>query len=67
MTPESVRCLCKALSVVVVAVGGFGSLLCVPYALTSNLFVISAAGVYFVAGAIMIVGGLLSFSILNKA
>lgn len=67
MTPEGIKSVCKALAIVSVAVGGFGSLLCVPYALTANLDLITTAGIYFVAGGIMIVGGLLSFVIVNKA
>ena len=66
MTPEAVKELCKALAVVSVIVGGFGSILCVPYALTSSLELIATAGIYFVAGGIMITGGLLSFAVLTK-
>jgi hypothetical protein len=66
MTPEAVKQFSKALSVVAVLVGGFGSILCVPFALTNNLYLIATAGIYFVAGGIMITGGLISFAVLNK-
>lgn len=66
MTPESIKSFCKALAIIAVVVGGFGSMACVPYALSSNLFVISAVGLYFVAGAVMITGGLLSYAVLTK-
>lgn len=66
MTKEAIQALCRAFAIVCVAVGGYGSLLCVPYALCNNLFVISAAGIYFVAGAVMIVGGLLTYTVSIK-
>ncbi len=66
MTPEAIKQFSKALSVVAVLVGGFGSILCVPFALTNNLYLIATAGIYFVAGGIMITGGLISFAVLNK-
>ena len=66
MTPEAIKHVCKALAIVSVAVGGLGSIACVPFALTANLALIITAGVYFVAGAVMIVGGLLSYVSLAK-
>ena len=66
MTPEAVKQACKALAMVSVLVGGFGSIMCVPYALTTDLYLIATAGIYFVAGGIMITGGLISFAVLNK-
>lgn len=66
MTPETIRKVCKALAILTVAVGGYGSMLCVPYALCNNLYVILTAGVYFVAGAVMIAGGLMSYTSLLK-
>ncbi len=67
MTPEAIKSVCKALALCCVAVGGFGSIACVPFALTNNLDLITTAGIYFVAGGVMITGGLLSFVILDKA
>ncbi len=67
MTPEAINRVCKALSIVAFFVGGFGSLLCVPYALTTDLYLITTAGLYFVAGGIMIVGGLNAFVLLHTA
>jgi hypothetical protein len=66
MTPETIKRLCKAVAVLAVVVGGFGSILCLPYALGTDIRWISAAGIYFVAGAIMITGGLLSYTVLLK-
>ena len=66
MTPEAIRTFCRALAAVCVAVGGFGSVLCLPYALGSNLTFIAVSGIYFIAGAVMIAGGLLSYAVLIK-
>ena len=66
MTPEFIKRVCKALAVVCVAVGGFGSLLCLPLAMANQVYWIATAGIYFVAGAVMIVGGLLSYINLTK-
>ena len=63
MTAEMIKRFCKALAVLSVVVGGFGSILCLPYALGTNLYVISAAGIYFIAGAVIITGGLLSYAV----
>ena len=67
MTPEMIKRFCKALAVLTVVVGGFGSILCVPFAITNNLQLITTAGIYFIAGAVMIAGGLLSYVSLIKA
>ena len=66
MTPEMIKRFCKAIAVLAVVVGGFGSILCLPYALGTDLTWISAAGIYFIAGAVMITGGLLSYAVLIK-
>lgn len=67
MTPQAIRNVCKALAIVAFSVGGYGSLLCVPYALTNDLYLIATSGIYFVAGGIMIVGGLNAFVLLHNA
>lgn len=67
MTPEFIKRICKALAVCCISVGGLGSMACVPFALTNNLELIATAGVYFIAGGVMITGGLLSFVVLDKA
>lgn len=67
MTPEAIKHVCKALAIVAVTVGGCGSILCVPFALTANLQLIATAGIYFVAGGVMIVGGLISYVLLHNA
>ena len=64
MTKEAFKILVRAMAVVSVAVGGFGSMLCVPFAVTSDLNLITTAGIYFVAGGIMITGGLITISLL---
>lgn len=66
MTKESIKGLCKVLALMTFVVGGVGSYLCVPAAFSTDLTWIAMAGVYFVAGAIMITGGLLSYSVLLK-
>ena len=66
MTPEATKSFCRAFALVCVAVGGFGSVLCLPYALTTNLYLIATSGIYFVAGAVMITGGLVSYVDLLK-
>ncbi len=58
MTPEFIKQICKALAVICVFVGGLGCISCVPFAFTNNLFLLATTGIYFVAGGIMIVGGL---------
>jgi len=64
MTPDAARKFWKALALVTVCVGGFGSALCVPYALTTSLSLITMAGVYLIACALLIAGGLVAYSIL---
>ena len=66
MTEEAFKKLVRALAIVSVVVGGFGSILCLPYALTTNLNLIITAGIYFVAGGIMIVGGLITLSVMAQ-
>ena len=66
MTPEAIKRCCKAFSLVVITVGGFGSVLCLPFALTTSLSLITTSGIYFIAGAIMITGGLFSYVYLVK-
>ena len=66
MTPEFIKRVCKALAVVCVAIGGFGSLSCFSLLMTNHLYWIATAGIYFVAGAVMIVGGLVTYTLLMK-
>ncbi|MGE0268579.1 MAG: hypothetical protein AB7S78_09025 [Candidatus Omnitrophota bacterium] len=66
MTEDAIKQFVKALAIIAVAVGGFGSILCVPYALTTNLVLITTAGIYFVAGGVMITGGLVALSLLMQ-
>ena len=66
MTPEAINRYCRAFALVVVTVGGFGSVLCLPFALTTDIVLIATSGIYFVAGAVMITGGLWSYVYLMK-
>ena len=66
MTPEAIKRLCKGLAVVTVGVGGGGSMLVLPYACSWNFTWIAVAGVYLVAGAVLISGGLLSYAVLIR-
>ncbi|MBF0387758.1 MAG: hypothetical protein HQL20_07885 [Candidatus Omnitrophica bacterium] len=67
MTQAAIKTLCKALAVVMFACGAFGSMLCVPYAIGFDLSWITAAGVYFIAGAIMMSGGLITYTAITLA
>ncbi len=64
MTQEFITMLNRALAVVAIAGGGFGMLLCVPYLLSVNLWIILAAGVIFLAGAVLYAAGSISMAIL---
>lgn len=66
MTPEAIKKFCKALAAVTVAVGAYGSVLCLPFALTNNLYWIATSGIYLIAGAVLIVGGQVAYAILAK-
>jgi len=66
MTEEAFKKFVRALAIVSVVVGGFGSMLCVPFAVTSNLSLITAAGIYFIAGGVMITGGLITISLMMQ-
>ncbi|MEI6437625.1 MAG: hypothetical protein WCO69_02610 [Candidatus Omnitrophota bacterium] len=65
MTPEAVRTLCKALGVVLFSCGAFGSLLCLPFAIGFDLKWIFVAGVYFVSGAVLMSGGLITYTLVT--
>ncbi len=64
MTEEALKKIVRAFAIVAVVVGGFGSVLCVPYAITSSVVLINMAGIYFIAGGIMITGGLITLSLM---
>jgi hypothetical protein len=66
MTQEAIRKLVKAFSLVIFSIGCFGSSLVFPFAITNNLTLIAVSGVYFVAGAVMITGGLGTYAVLIK-
>ena len=64
MTKEALSKLIRAMGILSVVVGGAGSILCVPFAVTSDLVLIATAGVYFIAGGVMITGGLITVSLM---
>lgn len=66
MTPEAIRRVVKALGLVCFTIGGFGCVLCLPFAISTNMIFVAAAGIYFVAGGIMIIGGLVTYALLIK-
>lgn len=62
MTPEAIKTMCKAIAVMTFTMGAFGSLLVVPYAIGWNFQLVAISGVYFIAGAVMITGGLFTYT-----
>ena len=64
MTQEAFRSLVKAGAAVSVVIGAAGSVLCLPYALSSNLRFVTTTGIYFIAGGVMITGGLIALSLM---
>jgi hypothetical protein len=64
MTPEAIKTMCKAIAVMVFTTGAFGSIVIVPYAMGWDLKLIAISGIYFIAGAVMIVGGLFTYAYL---
>lgn len=64
MTKDALKNVTKALAILSVIVGGVGSILCLPLACSRYLSVASAAGIYFVAGGIMITGGLVTYALM---
>ena len=66
MTPEGLNKFCKALAVVLFVVGGMGSISCLPFAFSSSMVWIQAAGIYFIAGGVIMSGGLISYVLLTN-
>lgn len=66
MTREAIRNIVKALGLVCLTVGAFGSALVVPYAITNSLVLIATSGIYFIAGSVMITGGLITYALIMK-
>ena len=64
MTPESVTKFGKALAALFMAVGGLGCIACLPLVFGS-LQVAAATALFFIAGGVLMSGGLISFAILN--
>jgi len=66
MTPEGLNKFCRALAAVMFTVGVMGCFACLPYALSSSMLWVHTAGVYFVAGGIIMSGGLISYILLTQ-
>ena len=66
MTPEAIRSLCKAAALVSVVAGGYGMMLCVPFIAGTHVTLIAAASLPFIAGAVLISGGLVSYTLLIR-
>ncbi len=66
MTDQVFKGLIRGAALVAFLAGGLGCVLCVPYASSTSLYWIAVAGVYFVAGGIMITGGLITLSLLSR-
>ena len=64
MTPEAVIKLCKALSAIFVAIGGLGCVACFPFVFGS-LSITATVALFFIAGGVLMSGGLISFVIIN--
>jgi hypothetical protein len=65
MTPEAVKRFCKAVAGMSVIFGACGMFLCAPILLWDvSIPMIQAASLPFIAGAILIAGGLVSFTML---
>ena len=63
MTEQVFRGLIRGAAIVAFIICGLGCVLCVPFTASTNLHLLTATGVYFVAGGIMIVGGLITNSL----
>ena len=66
MTPEAIRKLLKAAALVAIFGGGYGMLLCVPYIWSAPVVVTAAASLPFIAGAVLIAGGMVSYTLLIR-
>lgn len=66
MTHEAIVSLCKATAIFSFVAGGYGMILCVPYIMSTSIYVIAAASLPFIAGAVLVAGGLTSYTILLK-
>ncbi len=64
MTPEAITKFGKALAAIFVAVGGLGCIACLPLAF-GTLQVAAATALFFIAGGVLMSGGLISFAVLN--
>jgi hypothetical protein len=66
MNPEAIKSICKSAALVAVSAGTYGMLLCTPYIMGNDVVVIAAASLPFIAGAILVAGGMVSFTLLIK-
>lgn len=66
MTPEAIRSLCKAAALVSAVAGAYGMMLCVPFIAGTQVGLIAAASLPFIAGAVLVAGGLVSYTLLIR-
>lgn len=66
MTEEAIKKLVRATAIVSVIIGGLGSAACLPYAFSPRLSFVTTTGIYFIAGGIMIVGGLITLALSDQ-
>jgi len=66
MMNTTIRKINKYASFVIIAAGIFGMLFCYPFLWSSNFADLVGAGFPFLAGAILIVGGMINLSILSQ-
>lgn len=64
MTPEGLNKFCRAIALALFSVGVMGSFSCLPFAFSSSMVWINTAGIYFIAGGIIMSGGLISYILL---
>ena len=62
MTPKTSKEIVRAFALLCVCAGGFGMVVVVPYLVLNNWIIVAAAGLSFIAGAVLVAGGLLSIT-----
>ena len=65
MNSDLITKIINVAALLTMAAGAFGMLFCFPFLWSSNMADLVGAGFPFVAGAILIIGGLINLSILN--
>ena len=57
----------RAIALICVGIGAAGAIFCLPFAVSPRWLFVKMAGVYFIAAAIMITGGLITIAILAES